>query len=341
MRHRDGATDTRVQGVILAAGKASRIHPLNQHTPKPLLSVGNKPIVAHQIEHMRDVGVTDVVVVVGPHRDQIIGSLGDGSALGVRVTYVEQSAPLGIAHALGQAGAAIDAPFFVFLGDIYPVYLPGRGLADVLDAFLAAPCGAVLTVKDEPDADVLRQNFAVRLDGQRVTRVVEKPRRPARCDVRGCGIYLFDPVIFDAIARTPRTALRDEYELTDAIEILLESGEEIRATEIVEWDMNITFPEDLLQCNLHYLAQCGEDALVGAGSALHPGCRVVNSVIGPGVCVRSPITITDSLVLPGACIDHAEDISRALVTPELTIACTRRPALSGGEPRSGGEARSA
>lgn len=307
-------------GVILAAGRARRIMPLSRHTPKPLLPVGNRPIIAYQVEQMRDAGVHDIHIVVGPLKEQIVAELGDGSEMGVSITYAEQTEPLGIAHALSCVAGSVEQPFFVFLGDIFSSFADGRCLTD-LAGLLRDGASAVLTVKQEADETVIRRNFAVHERGGMVTRVVEKPTGPLPNNLRGCGIYLFRPSFFDAIAATPASPVRGEYEITDAIQTYIQAGEPVRATSLVDWDMNVTFPEDLLHCNLRHLLATKKPSIVGRDSRLHPECLVHNSIIGDNVVVHRGIRIENSLILHSAQVQSTTDIRHAVVGPTETIAC--------------------
>ena len=105
-------------GVILSAGKGSRIDPFNTHFPKPMLPILNRPIIEHQLDQMKAVGIREVIVVVGHLKEHIINHLGDGSRFGVAVRYVEQRSTLGIAHAVMQLEPHIDRHFLLYLGDI-------------------------------------------------------------------------------------------------------------------------------------------------------------------------------------------------------------------------------
>ncbi len=206
------------QGVILAAGKGTRMRPFSEHYPKPVLPLGGKPLIAHQIEQMAALGVRDIVIVIGHLGHEVVRTLGDGGQWGVKISYVEQEETLGIAHAVGRLERHVDRPFFLFLGDIW---FETENLESMVERMRdGAPdrADAVLAVKREPDPEAMRRNFAVLTEGNRsarVIRVVEKPRH-AKTDLKGCGIYLFDQSFFDSVRRTPRTALRDEYEITSA-----------------------------------------------------------------------------------------------------------------------------
>src|SRR6186713_1916700 len=106
-------------GVILAAGKGTRMAPFSEHYPKPILPVGMKPLVAHQLESMSSLGVRDVVIVIGHLGHEVVRALGDGERWGVQIRYVEQEETLGIAHAVSRLERFVDRPFFLFLGDIF------------------------------------------------------------------------------------------------------------------------------------------------------------------------------------------------------------------------------
>jgi len=308
----------KLAGVILAAGRGTRIKPLNLYHPKPLLPVCNKPIMQYQVEAMRDIGVTDIKIVVGHLKDDITRYFGNGSSLGVEISYVEQTQMLGIAHAVAQLESVIDSPFVLFLGDIFSVQKDLPGMAEM---FWARRAGAVLAVKQEPNPEFIRRNFAVILHASgTVTRVIEKPRYLTN-NLKGCGVYMFDQAIFDAIRRTPRTAQRDEYEITNSIQILIDDGYPVYPIESIEWDMNVTFASDLLECNHMQMRHMGLENVIGEGVHMPEGTVIENSVIGNDVIIRQPIVVRNSLILKDVVIEGAENIERMLVTPETAIHC--------------------
>ncbi|GAB4506100.1 MAG: sugar phosphate nucleotidyltransferase [Anaerolineales bacterium] len=303
-------------GVILAAGQGSRIEPLSIYRPKPLLPVCNKPILQYQLEDMRRIGIREVILVVGHLKEGIVSRFGDGAWLGMHITYVEQKEKLGIAHAVGQLEPYVNDPFLLFLGDIF---MMAPRLGEMVDMFWERKAGAVLAVKREEDPARISRNFAVVVHPSgTVSRVIEKPRCPPS-NLKGCGIYAFDLSIFDAIRRTPRTAQRDEYELTNSIQILIEDGYPVYPAEVVDMDVNVTVAKDLLECNLEQLKRLGVDSVIGEGVTLAEGARVQNSVLGDGVVIKHPILIQDSLILSGTVVDTPHDLVRQLVTPEVTL----------------------
>lgn len=303
-------------GVILAAGMGSRIKPLSFDTPKPLLPICNKPIMEYQIEAMAASGIKEVIIVVGHLKEKIQDHFGDGGRLGVRIRYIEQKKALGIAHAVGQIEGLIHGPFLLFLGDIFTIHRP---LEELVESFREGGSSVLLAVKNEENPEYIKRNFAIQLGPDNsVKRVIEKPRYAIN-NLKGCGIYLFDLPIFDAIRRTPRTALRDEYEITNSIQILIEDGYRVGIADIVEWDMNVTVPSDLLDCNLRWLKKSVSPNVIGRNVVLPEGTEVVNSVIGDGVRLERAIRITDSVILPGVRLEGREDISDSLVSGLATI----------------------
>lgn len=304
-----------VVGVILAAGKGARMLPFSERHPKPILPILGKPLLQHQIECLRDIGVRKVIVVIGHLGFAIVRALGDGHELGVEIEYVDQGQTLGIAHAVSKLEAIVDRPFLLFLGDIFFLH---DDLGSMLAMLGRDDVRGVLAVKEEPSTEAIRRNFVVLEDEQGfVRRVIEKPRYPTS-RVKGCGLYLFDPTFFDAVRRTPRTAMRDEYEITDAIQIFVDDGHRVRAARVVRDDLNLSHPADLLDVNLRLL---GDAARIGRDVRLAPGCRVERSVVMDGAVVAHPIAVRDSLIFPGVTVDASYDLSRAIVTAEQVIEC--------------------
>jgi len=167
----------------------------------------------------------------------------------------------------------------------------------------------------------VRRNFVIRADATgRVRRVIEKPRY-VDSQLKGCGLYVFDQHIFDAIRRTPRTAMRDEYEITDSIQILIDDGHLVHHRPIVERDLNLTRPDDLLMINLIELSRKGMDHLVGDNVEMPVGTSVHKSVIGDNVVIHHPIRISQSVIMPGVVVDSTTDLEGVVLNGEHTIHC--------------------
>ncbi|MGB8472927.1 MAG: sugar phosphate nucleotidyltransferase [Candidatus Acidiferrum sp.] len=314
-------------GVILAAGHGRRMVPFSESYPKPLLPVCNKPIIQHHIEIMKSLGISELIILVGHKGFEISKVLGDGSHLGVSLRYIEQTSMLGIAHAVGRLEPHIDRPFLLLLGDIF--FVPGN-LESIFARFEEQGGGAVLGTKEEFDPLAIRRNYAIQLNTEGyATRVIEKPRH-ATNRLKGVGIYLFDLPIFDAIRRTPRTAMRDEYEITDSIQVMIQDGYPVRPSNCVIDDINLTVPADLLRCNLMHAAQVPRERLIGPNHHLNEQAQIRNSIIGANVTVKHPIRIANSLVFDNCCVDSVRDLEHFIVTPETMVDCNQ--GLVNGEP---------
>jgi len=305
-------------GAILAAGRGSRMAPFSENFPKPLLPICNRPLIQRQIEIMKSLGITDIVVLVGHKGYEISKVLGDGSKLGVSIRYVEQTSTLGIAHAVGRLEPHISKPFLLFLGDIF--FVPGD-LRPMFSLFEEQGGGAVLGTKEEQDPEAIRRNFSITLspDGF-ATRVIEKPRH-ATNKLKGVGIYLFDLTIFDAIRRTPRSAMRDEYEITDAIQVMIQDGHPVRPSDSVLDDINLTVPADLLRCNLLHARKESAGSIVGKDTVVHAQARLSNCVIGSNVVIKNPVTIANSLIFDDSHVDSTTGFQNFIVTPEIMVDC--------------------
>lgn len=312
------SNSTKLVAVLLAAGRGTRMHPFSGSYPKPTLPICNKPLLQYQIEMFRDLGIADIFIVIGHLGHEIVRRFGEGSHLGVTLHYIEQSKTLGIAAALGQLEPFVSSPMFVALGDIF---FKTENLAGMVHTLEESRAGAVLAVKQEEDEDAIRRNFVVlgNPDG-RVRRVIEKPRH-VTTKTKGCGLYLFDLPVFDAIRRTPRTAMRDEYEITDTIQIMVDAGLPVYAADVVRWDVNLTFPRDVLTCNLFELESRGLGRLVGDRAEIHPGARLTNVVVGEGATIAKPIHVRNTVVFPDAKVTATHDVDTYIVTPEHEIDC--------------------
>lgn len=309
---------SKYMGILLAAGHATRTGTLRDEFPKPILPIGNKPLLVHQIELLRSMGIIDITVLIGHKGYQITRVLGDGERHGVRLQFVEQKSMLGIAHALGQLENYVDRPFLLFLGDIY--FVP-KDIGSMFRVFEEENCGAVLATKQETDVSAIRRNFSVILDNTgKVVRVIEKPRHVVN-NLKGVGLYLFDLQVFDAIRRTPRTAMRDEYEITDSIQVMIDDGHVVRSTDAVHDDLNVTYPEDLLWINLALARREHGGILVADSARVEAGAKIENTVIGARVDVPAGACVTNSLVFDDVRIAPNAVIDSAIVTPRQILKC--------------------
>lgn len=303
-------------GVILAAGRGRRMGVLGEHYPKALLPIANQPLIDYQLDFLRGLGIQDVFIVVGFRTPELIEKIGYGDKYGMRLTYVEQEAPLGSAHALGYLRNRIRTPFVLLLGDYFFSATDPDRIVDRLRRGQAA-----IAAKREPEARLIAEACALQVDERgRVVEIIEKPAAPAS-DLKGCGFYAFQPEFFDAVARTPRTALRDEYELSVSLELYLAANKPLYAEEVIVWDTNMTRPEDLLECNLKMLAQLKVRQLLGEDVCIPAETVLDNVVIGDRAQITAASNLKDVVVFPGARVDRGGSLERAIVTSEMYISC--------------------
>lgn len=305
-----------IKGVILAAGKGARIYPISERYPKPMLPIINRPLMHYQLESMASIGIKEVIVVIGNMGYEIVNRMGTGSDYAVKIRYVEQKETLGIARALGTLEGLLQTPFMMFLGDIF---FRSDRLGAMVDAMEDEDVKCVLATKIEEDPEMIKRNFSVIFDEDGfVRRVIEKPRHSTNKH-KGCGIYLFNPQIFDAIRRTPRTAMRDEYEITDSIQILINDGARVKGLDVIEQDTNLTTPNDLLGLNLAELARLRKVNLVAEDAVVDPGAVLKNCVVGSKARISTPLALTNCVVFDNAVVDSESDLTDSLVTEDGTI----------------------
>ena len=288
--------------------------PFTSRCPKPILPIMGKPLLQHQIEMMKTVGIRKIFVVIGYLGYEVVRTLGSGSELGADIEYIEQDEALGIAHAVGTLEDRVHNPFLLCLGDIFFVT---DKLQTMLDYFVKEEAKAVLASKIEDRHEMIRRNFAI-IEGKDgfVRRVIEKPRY-IQTRLKGCGIYLFGLEIFDAIRRTPRTAMRDEYEITESIQIMINDGHPVTHAQIIEEDLNLTVPEDLLYINLFELKKSGmTNFFLEEKSSSMDQKGISNCVIGKGVSIHQPVSLQNCVIFNDAVIAEGTKLSNAIITPD-------------------------
>jgi glucose-1-phosphate thymidylyltransferase len=319
-----------MRALILSGGKATRLRPITHTSAKQLIPVAGSPILFHGLAAIAEAGIIEVGVVIGATGDEVRAAVGDGGRWGLRVTYIEQPEPLGIAHAVMTAADFVRGmPFLLYLGD--NVLL--EGVRRFVEGFERARPDAQILLT--PVADPERFGVAV-LEGDRVVRLVEKPASFVS-DLALVGVYLFDDSVLEACASLEPSA-RGEYEITEAIQWLIDHGRTVRAERVQGWWKDTGLPGDLLEANRVLLGAAkgrieGEvDAgttstgtvIVEAGAVVRGstlrgpvfvgrGCTVEDSVLGPDVslepgCTVRGSTITDSIVMEGSSIEGIDGL---------------------------------
>lgn len=276
-----------MKGVILAAGKGSRLYPVTHRIPKPLLPLANRVTLEYAFDRLKEIGVEEICIVVGDNEAQMREALGDGSAYGVRLSYARQSEPKGLAHAVGFCKTFVAGDSFVlYLGDA----MYSEGFHSFAERFRATGCANLNIVK--PVDDPSRFGVA-NVDGERIVKLVEKPARP-ESNLAMAGLYFFGPQIWDVLPDLAPSA-RGEYEITDAIQTLVDRGETVLAG-VYTGDWFDTGTLDSFLATSSYLVEGGAKIADGAEVTAELGPSVV---VGEGARVAAG-RLEDCVVLPGA-----------------------------------------
>ncbi len=313
-----------MKALVLSGGAGTRLRPITHTSAKQLVPIANKPILFYGLESIRDAGIADVGIIVGETHAEIEACVGDGSAWGLRVTYIRQPEPLGLAHAVLTAESFLgDDEFVMYLGD----NVIKGGITGLVDEFK----------RDRPDAMILLarvpepQRFGVaELDGGRVVRLVEKPSKPPS-DLALVGVYLFTSAILSA-AHSISPSSRGELEITDAIQRLIDQGLEVRPHVIDGWWKDTGRLEDLLEANRIMLTDLERriDGTVDASSeiagpvVIERGASVVRSSIRGPAIIGEGTSLVDSFVGPytsisARCTIEDSEIEHSVIWEGSTI----------------------
>lgn len=311
-----------LKGLVLSGGAGTRLRPITHTSAKQLVPVANKPVLFYGLEALRAAGVSDVGIVVGDTHAEIEAAVGDGSALGIRVTYIRQSAPLGLAHAVLTAEEFLaGSPFVMYLGD----NLLRDGITELVDRFRAASCDAMILLQRVPDP----QSYGVaELDGDRVVRLVEKPAEP-RSDLALVGVYMFSPAVMES-AHAIRPSARGELEITDAIQHMIDRGLTVEPHEVTGWWKDTGRIDDMLEANRLILDVletriAGElvDTSLEGRIVVEEGARLVrSSVRGPAI-IGAGAVVEDAYIGPYSAISHGVVVRRAEVEHSILLADSR------------------
>jgi glucose-1-phosphate thymidylyltransferase len=328
-----------VKALVLAGGRGTRLRPITHTRAKQLVPVANKPVLDFGLESIAAAGIKEVGIIVSDPREllqpdhrtgelitvlvnsqaEIRAAVGDGSRFGLKVTYIEQEAPLGLAHAV-----KISEEFMA--GDSFVMYLGDNLIKDGITHFVRE------FEAEKPDAQILLAQVArpwefgvAELQGERVVRLEEKPKQP-KSDLALVGVYLFTSSIFDAV-RAIKPSPRGELEITDAIQHMITTGQNVRSHVIRGWWKDTGRVEDLLEANRIVLADLERriEGTVDAATVIEgaveigPGTVVERSHLRGPLIIGSDARITDAYIGPFTALADGVRLERCEIEHSIVL----------------------
>ena len=310
----------RLKGLILSGGRGTRLRPITHTSAKQLVPVANQPVLFYGIEAMAEAGIDDVGIIIAPETgDEIRAAAGDGSRFGVRITYIVQDEPAGLAHAVLTAQPFLgEDPFVMYLGD----NLLQGGIRELVRDFRDHRPEALILLTPVPDPE--HYGVAELQDG-RVVALAEKPPEP-KTDLALVGVYMFTPAIHEA-ARAIEPSGRGELEITDAIQHPVDTGRRVEPHVVQGWWKDTGRLEDMLEANRLILdtiatridgelveCQCDGRVIVETGARLERATVRGPAIIGAGA------RLTDCYIGPYTAIGEDCEIEQAEVEHSILLA---------------------
>lgn len=327
-----------MKALILCGGKGTRLAPLTNNIPKQLIPIANRPTIFYILDQIVNSGIKKIGIVVSPdNKDKMIDSIGNGDKWKADINYITQYKALGLAHAVKEARDFIsNDDFILLLGD----NLIQDDFNSIINKFYTNKCDALVVIREVRDP---RMFGVVELDEKKqIVRLVEKPKEP-KSNLAIVGIYIFSPIIYDAINRIP-PSWRGEYEITDAIHNLLETGSTIDYYLYQGMWQDIGNPEDLLTANRKVLESfisgviesdidtdneikgklnIGKNVSITSSNIVGPcsiadNCRISNCHIGPNTSIDSNTNILNSsidncIILNDCNIENIDGLTNSVI----------------------------
>ena len=316
-----------MKGLILAGGYGTRLRPLTSTGPKQLIPIGNKPVIYYAIEDLKEAGITDIGIILGTNMpEKIIEKVGDGSQWGVKITYIMQGEPLGLAHAAYTAKDFMkNHPFVMYLGD----NLLKNGIKKLVDDFKKGKAECSIALCSVPNPKM----FGVaELDKEgKVNKLVEKPREP-KSNLALVGVYIFKKSIFNAIDNI-EPSWRNELEITDAIQKLIDTDKKVESHIVQGWWKDTGLPDDLIHANELVMEDMkrsvkGEVAKkakvegtvrIGHGTTIDKKCLIEGPVIIGRDCIIENTKIGPNTSIGDYCVIKNSNIESSIIMAEANI----------------------
>jgi glucose-1-phosphate thymidylyltransferase len=311
-----------MKGILLHGGHGTRLRPLTHTGPKQLLPIANKPMSEFCLESMKDAGITEIAIIIGGNgSNKVKEYYGDGEKWGLKITYVEQEFPNGIAHAISLCKNFIgEDKFLVFLGD----NIIQKSIRDIAKKFEKESSSATILLCEVDNPS--RFGIADIKDGK-IIKIMEKPENPPT-NLAVTGIYFLTPKIFEIIARL-KPSCRNEYEITDALDMLLREGHKITYDTITDYWKDTGTPEDIINANKEIIKNMkpyfrGEkeenvsitgNVIVGSGTKIKKNCKIFGPVIIGDNCILEE----DTIIGPNTSIGNNSRISKSDIQDSIIM----------------------
>jgi len=314
-----------MKGLILSGGKGTRLLPLTYRRAKQLIPIANEPVLCRVIRTISDAGITDIGIVVGDTEPEIREAVNGGQRWGVNITYIRQSAPAGLAHAVKESHDFLgDDRFVMFLGD----NVIQGGISGLIRQFADSDWNSQIVLKHVPNP----QQFGVAVldSAGQIEQLIEKPKNP-RSDLALVGIYMFDHHVHEAVAAI-RPSHRNELEITDAIQWLVNQGLRVHPYIHDGWWIDTGKMADMLTANAYVLEELAptmlgsvdETSTIGRRVTVQAGAQIINSQVrGPSI-IGENSRIVNSYIGPYTSIYHGvvvenSEIEHSIVLENSTI----------------------
>jgi len=310
-----------MKAIVLCAGKGTRLRPLTFTNAKPLIPVANKPTIMYSLEMIKNAGIVDVGIIVNPdNKKDFEAALGDGSRIGLNLSYHVQAEQKGLAHAASIAQEFIgEDTFLMYLGDNMITVDLGKFIKDFEEKNLDS--SILLTPVEDPS----RFGIAV-MEEDKVVRVVEKPKEPPS-NLAIVGVYIFKPMVFEGI-KDLKPSARGEYEITDAIQWMISSGKTVGAKIIKEWWKDTGKPEDLIEANRVILetfktsfieGNVYENSVVNGNVHIGKNSKIMGSIVRGPVIIGENCTITNAFIGPYTSVGNGANIEESEIENSIIL----------------------
>ena len=323
-----------MKGIILHGGHGTRLRPLTHTGPKQLLPIANKPMSQFCVEAIAETGITEIAIIIGGiGSNKVREYYGDGNKFGVKITYIEQDEPKGIAHAIRLCKDFINNDkFLVFLGD----NIIQKSIIDFVEKFKDSDYDATVLLCEVENPS----RFGIAdVENNKIIKITEKPKEP-KSNLAVTGIYLLTPIIFEVIDKL-KPSWRNELEITDALDNLLKQNNNISFEKITDYWKDTGTPEDIIHANgeiiKKMLENLKDDHIIGENTIIESNVKIIGPVvighdchifsgssIGPNVSVGNNTTVAvlnieNSIVMENCKIDSSAEIKNSIIANNSDI----------------------